>query len=81
MANKNGFPIAILIMGLLISWCYPTFAQDMTSDIEMADLMRSSGKIYVVVAVLSIVFIGIIGYLVHIDRKLTRLERKIAEKK
>lgn len=48
---------------------------------EMADAMRSEGKIYVVVAILLIIFIGLIGYLVAIDRKVTRIEKKISEKK
>ena len=45
------------------------------NDVEMADIMRSNGKIYVVVAVLAIVFIGIVIYLISIDRKLNKLEK------
>jgi CcmD family protein len=56
------------------------FAQEMTSP-EMADGMRSEGKIYVVVAILVIIFAGLIAYLVALDRKLTRLEKKITDKK
>lgn len=44
---------------------------------EMADLMRSSGKIWVVVAVLAVIFAGIFLYLIRLDRKLTRLEREV----
>lgn len=43
---------------------------------EMADLMRSSGKIWVVVAVLAVIFAGIFAYLIRLDRKITRLERE-----
>ena len=43
---------------------------------EMADGMRSSGKIYVVVVVLATIFAGIFGYLVYLDRKVSKLERK-----
>lgn len=43
---------------------------------EMADAMRSNGKIYVVVAVVLLILIGTIVYLVRIDRKLSRLEKK-----
>ncbi|MCU0446159.1 MAG: CcmD family protein [Microscillaceae bacterium] len=45
--------------------------------IEMADTMRANGKIYVVVAVLSIVLLGILIYLILIDRKITKLEREM----
>ncbi|MCU0348208.1 MAG: CcmD family protein [Saprospiraceae bacterium] len=41
------------------------------------DFMRSMGKMYVVVAVILAIFIGIIIYLVHLDRKLTKLEDQI----
>lgn len=44
---------------------------------EMADLMRESGKIYVVIAVLAIIFAGIVFYLATIDRKVKRLEKKL----
>lgn len=43
--------------------------------IEMADAMRQDGKIYVVVAVLSIVFVGIVGLLVYLERRLSKLEK------
>lgn len=48
---------------------------------EMADTMRSEGKIYVVVAILLIIFAGLIAYLVTLDRKVTRMEKKLPEKK
>lgn len=43
---------------------------------QMADAMRSNGKIYVVVAVLLIILAGLFLYLFQTDRKLTRLEQK-----
>lgn len=43
--------------------------------VEMADTMRSNGKIYVVIAVILAIFAGIIFYLVRLDRKISRLER------
>ena len=53
-----------------------TFAQNSGSgETEMADLMRSDGKIFVVVTVVSIVFAGIVVYLILLDRKIRRLEQ------
>ena len=43
---------------------------------QMADFMRSSGKIYVVVAVVVTILIGLFVYLIGIDRKLTKLEKE-----
>lgn len=48
---------------------------------EMADTFRSEGKIYVVVAIVLIVLSGLIIYLYLMDRKMSKLERMIQEKK
>jgi CcmD family protein len=42
---------------------------------EMADTMRSNGKIYVVVTVLATIFAGIFLYLVRLDRKISKMEK------
>lgn len=41
----------------------------------MADSLRESGKIYVVVIIIAIIFLGIVAYLVHLDRKISKLEK------
>ena len=41
------------------------------------DFLRSTGKIYVTVAVIALVFIGIIAFLAYLDRKLTNIEHQI----
>lgn len=48
-----------------------------TPRVEMADGMRSNGKIYVVVAVLVTILIGIVLYLVRLDRRIKKLEDDI----
>jgi CcmD family protein len=53
----------------------------MAQPIEMADTLRSEGKIYVVVAILLVIFAGLIGYLFLLDRKITRIEKKLPSKK
>ena len=42
-----------------------------------SDFMRSTGKIYVVVAVIAVLFIGIVLFLINIDKKLSKLETQI----
>jgi CcmD family protein len=64
---KKFFLSAFFIFSTLI-----LFAQQTT----MAQEMRSNGKIYVVVAVLTTIFIGIIIYLIRLDRKLSKLEKE-----
>ena len=43
------------------------------------DFMRSTGKIYVVVAVIVAIFIGIVVFLLYLDKKLTKLENQIQD--
>ena len=44
-----------------------------------ADFLRSVGKLYVVVAVIVVVFLGIVLYLWSADRRLTKLETHIED--
>ncbi|MFN6946647.1 MAG: CcmD family protein [Cytophagaceae bacterium] len=46
-------------------------------EIEMADALREDGKIYVVVAVIVLIFIGILFYLITLDKKITKVEESI----
>ena len=57
-----------------IFFCLVLFAQD-SSTVPMADELRKNGKIYVVVAVILTIFIGIILYLIRLDRKISKLEK------
>ena len=45
-------------------------------NVEMADALRGSGKIYVVVATIAIVFVGLAIYLFSIDRRLKKIEKE-----
>ncbi len=38
-------------------------------------VLRTSGKIYTVVSIIGIIFICIVLYLIHIDRKLNKFEK------
>jgi hypothetical protein len=53
-----------------------TIALSSNNHVEMADAFRSEGKIYVVITVISIIFVCLIGYLIYIDMKLRKLENK-----
>ena len=44
---------------------------------EMADSLRQSGKIYVVVTAVVIIVAGLLCYLISLDRKVSKLEREI----
>ncbi len=45
----------------------------------MADVMRQNGKIYVVVAIIMVLFAGFIAYVVRIDQKVNQLEKALKD--
>jgi hypothetical protein len=49
--------------------------------VEMADVMRSEGKIYVVVGIILIVLSLMFVYLFAIDRNVKKLEKQLSEKR
>ena len=61
---------------MLLCWMLATAGQttDAVRKYTAFD-MRSNGKIYVVVAVMLIILIGLLLYLFRIDRKITKLEK------
>lgn len=64
----------ISIFFFLLSFC--TYAQDTTGVKEASTGLRADGKIYVVVAVVVTILLGLILYLVSLDRKISRIEKQ-----
>ncbi|MBI2282276.1 MAG: CcmD family protein [Bacteroidetes bacterium] len=50
-------------------------AQEAVATTDNAGLMRSNGRIYVVVAVVVTILLGLFAYVFSLDRKITRLEK------
>ncbi len=43
----------------------------------MASTMRSNGKIYVVVAVVTTILIGLIAYMIRVEKKISSIENDL----
>lgn len=67
MIKKASLVLASLLFSVLLR------AQDET--VEMADNMRKNGKIYVVVAVVLTILIGLFLYLIRLDKKISNIEK------
>ena len=67
--KKSAFLIAMLLS-------VSASAQGDNAPVEMATGLYQSGKIYVVVIVMSLIFVGIAGYLIMLDRKISKLEKE-----
>ena len=52
------------------------YAQDPPEKVTMADMMRSNGRIYVVIAVVLTILIGLLLYMVRLERKINRMEKQ-----
>ncbi len=66
--NKYRKIIPLLTVAIL------AFAPSAFAQTQEPDFMRSLGKIYVVIAVIVAIFIGIVIFLIYLDRRLTKLE-------
>lgn len=64
--------VQFLFVMVLILMALPLWAQE--GKVEMADTMRSEGKIYVVIAVILTILFGLIFYVWKLDRKITKME-------
>ncbi len=74
----NKIKKTLLLLVVLFSSA-SAFAQD-TQSPEMASGLYQSGKIYVVVVVLGVIFAGIITYLILLDRKIIKMEKELNNK-
>ncbi|MDR7131611.1 hypothetical protein J2X69_003975 [Algoriphagus sp. 4150] len=77
---KKLLTIALLVFSLsaLAQDKIPVTESDYSNNsVDMADVMRSNGKIYIVVGIIVIIFAGITVYLISIDRKISKLEKAL----
>ena len=75
--NKKNTSLFVLKFTLLMLGIFSsafTFAQQ--KEVEMADTMRSNGKIYIVVAVCLTILAGLFLYVMSVDVKLRKLEKE-----
>lgn len=68
---KKSKSLLLSVLALLIS--FSSFAQP---QVEMADTLRSNGKIYIVVIICLTILVGLFLYVWNVDRKVSRLEKK-----
>ena len=64
------FLFSLLLLSLFMQ------AQQGTGKSVIGETMRSSGRIYVVVAVMVTILAGLILYLVRLEKKITKLEKE-----
>ncbi len=68
---RNLISLFILLLTTII-----VQAQEGTAKTGFGETMRSSGRIYVVIAVILTILIGLILYLVRLDKKMSKMEKE-----
>ena len=66
-----------LLFVLLLITVTDLLAQAAGEQVEMADKLRADGKIWVVVAVVTVVFLGIVVNMLRLDSKITKVEKEL----
>ncbi|KAA0989378.1 CcmD family protein [Dyadobacter aurulentus] len=67
----------LLFFTILLFISDQLFAQASEQAVPMADKLREDGKIWVVVAVIAVVFAGIAVNMLRIDSKLKKIEKEL----
>lgn len=65
----------LILVLILVLTCYHSFCQA-AQPVEMADTLRSSGKIYTVVIGLVVILTGVVLFLLRVDKKVRDLGKK-----
>jgi len=70
--------IHIGLIGLMLFFSAKIFSQNVqdTVDPNQNNFMTGNGKIYVVMSVVVVIVLGLFIYLINLDRKISRLEKK-----
>ena len=64
-----------IFFSLILFFVTDSFGQDATNG-GGSGFMYDNGKIFVVMAVVIVIMLGLFAYLFNLDRKITRLEKK-----
>jgi CcmD family protein len=76
MMNKR-IKLKYLILGLFTCHMSRLFAQSSSSmELEAEQWLEANAKFHVVIAVLVLIFIGLVAYVLWLDRKISKLEKE-----
>ncbi|MEC8692162.1 MAG: CcmD family protein [Bacteroidota bacterium] len=76
MMNKR-LKLKYFLLGLFTCHMSGLFAQTPSSmDLEAEQWLEANAKFHVVIAVLVLIFIGLVVYLLWLDRKVSKLEKE-----
>jgi CcmD family protein len=71
--NKLKRIAAIILMAMITVMAK---AQELDPNADNNSIMKSNGKIYVVMLVVIVIVLGLFLYLINLDRKISKLEKE-----
>ena len=74
--KKKSLILFCLYFLLICNACFAQAVGALDDSKEMAVGMRANGKIYVVVAVVVTILLGLFLYLANLDKKISKLEKE-----
>ncbi len=73
---KSAYKLYLIIF-VAVASASNLFAQNAQAPVEMADKMREDGKIWIVVAIITVIFLGIAANMLRIDAKISKIEKEL----
>lgn len=68
-------PVFFSMLFTLLFQATGLIAQETAPQVQMADSFYGEGKIYIVIAVMTIIFAGLIIYMIRLEKKIKQLEQ------
>jgi len=67
---------SLLLLFIVLLFSAAVQAQETTGESSFGQTMRSNGRIYVVIAVMTTILVGLFLYLIRLDRKIGKMEKE-----
>ena len=77
---QNRWPVVILPFSILLLVGIVLYLISQDAFVLSNENLWSTGKIFVVIAVVALIFVGIIFFLLHLESKLSDLETRLKDK-
>jgi hypothetical protein len=66
----------LLSLFIVLLFAATAQAQGVAGESTFGQTMRSNGRIYVVIAVMTTILVGLFLYLIRLDRKISKMEKE-----
>lgn len=76
MKNKKNWLLAVASLFAFIHEAFGQANSDNSLDEKAAQVLFENQKFNVVIGIISVIFVGIVLYIIRLDRKISKLEKK-----